>query len=138
MAENKMAEVAKLLGVELEEEFELYHIERKEKLGERHKLTESNGLMVFNECGGVWYKERYLFGLLVGSLEIKKLPYRPKRKETYWTYNLNQFDVVESYWSDWAQEFAMLKCGAVFRTKAEAIEARPRIYKELTGKEWTQ
>lgn len=138
MAENKMAEVAKLLGVELEEEFELYHIERKEKLGGIHKLTEQSGLMVFSECAGAWCKGRYLLGLLVGSLEVKKLPYRPKQKETYWTYNLNRFDVVDVCWSDWAQEFALLKCGAVFRTKAEAIAARPRIYKELTGKVWTE
>lgn len=134
---NKMAEVAKLLDVELEEEFEIYNI-GKEALNGRYKLTANSGLMVLKESGGVWCKAQFLSGLLVGSLEVKKLPYRPKRKETYWTYNLNYFDIVESWWSDWAQEFAMLKCGAIFRTKAEAIEARPRIYKELTGREWTE
>ena len=131
---NKMTEVAKLLGVELAEE--VFIVDgRGDQLG-TYRLTDCGFEM---KDGNGWFKSyAVLEDVLRGAYQIIKMPYRPKRKETYWTYNLNYFDIVESCWSDWAQEFAMLKCGAVFRTKAEAIAARPRIYKELTGKDWEE
>ena len=33
---------------------------------------------------------------------------------------------------------ATKSCGCVFRTKEEALAARPAKYKELTGKEWEE
>lgn len=137
MAENKMAEVAKLLELELEEEFKMRRADTKAEFVSKYKLTENDGLQEYDKTWG-WKKSVGMLALVTGRLEVVKLPYKPQKGEKYWTYNIDGFCVVDVVWSDWAQEFALLKCGAVFRTKAEAIEARPRIYKELTGKEWTQ
>ena len=139
---NKMAEVAKLLGVELNEDFEV----EDTIYGTKYTTRVSHiGLENYhnNGCcgGGIWITNNAMLReLLVGSVGVRILrkPWKPKSRETYWTYNLNYFDVVESCWSDWAQEFAMLKCGAVFRTREEAVAARERVYKELTGKEWRE
>lgn len=67
MAENKMNEVAKLLGVELEEEF------RIEGLTKKYKLTE-NGLRCWFDDFQQWYTSYYIEELLVGEAKIIKLP----------------------------------------------------------------
>ena len=67
MAENKMKEVAKLLGVELEEEFRIEGLTRK------HKLTE-NGLRCWFDDFQQWYASYYIDELLVGEAKIIKLP----------------------------------------------------------------
>ena len=71
MAENKMKEVAKLLGVELEEEFRLLFVN-----------TFSNGIYKLNKSGLVfkakdnknWQTTNKLHCLLNGNCEIVKLP----------------------------------------------------------------
>ena len=67
MAENKMNEVAKLLGVELEEEFRIEGLTRK------HKLTE-NGLRCWFDDFQQWYASYYIDELLAGEAKIIKLP----------------------------------------------------------------
>ena len=67
MAENKMNEVAKLLGVELEEEFRIEGLTRK------HKLTE-NGLRCWFDDFQQWYASYYIDELLTGEAKIIKLP----------------------------------------------------------------
>ena len=67
MAENKMEEVAKLLGVELEEEFRIDGLTRK------HKLTE-NGLRCWFDDFQQWYASYYIDELLTGEAKIIKIP----------------------------------------------------------------
>ena len=67
MAENKMNEVAKLLGVELEEEFKITDSNTK------YKLT-SNGLVGWSDYRQEWCYSTALQGLLAGSYQIIKLP----------------------------------------------------------------
>lgn len=68
MAENKMKEVAKLLGVELEEEFKInegdYNI---------FKLTEQ-GLKCYSDKISGWQYSLLLEYLIVGDIEIVKIP----------------------------------------------------------------
>ena len=64
MAKNKMEEVAKLLGVELEEEFKIKGLPAKYKLSK-------NGLKYYI---GQWNDSPWLQKLLTGEREIIKLP----------------------------------------------------------------
>ena len=64
---NKMKEVAKLLDLELEEEFRIEGLTRK------HKLTE-NGLRCWFDDFQQWYASYFLDELLVGEAKIIKLP----------------------------------------------------------------
>ena len=66
MAKNKMKEVAKLLGVELEEEFIRYGFPNK------HKLSE-NGLMYWSDIYQQWLFSSEIGDLLTGKYEIVKL-----------------------------------------------------------------
>ena len=67
MAENKMSEVAKLLGVELEEEFKI------EGLSNKYKLS-NYGLMCWAVKLQRWYISTRVGELLTGEKKIIKLP----------------------------------------------------------------
>ena len=67
MAENKMKEVAKLLGVELEEEFRI-NVSPLE-----FKLTKS-GLLYWSNALQMWERSRAIEELLIGQYEIIKIP----------------------------------------------------------------
>ena len=65
--ENKMKEVAKLLGVELEEEFRI-NVSSLE-----FKLTKS-GLLYWSNALQMWKRSRAIEELLIGQYEIIKIP----------------------------------------------------------------
>ena len=67
MAENKMKEVAKLLGLELEEEF------RIKNSNFRYKLSK-DGFMFWSDYNQDWFCISKLEQLLIGYCEIIKLP----------------------------------------------------------------
>ena len=67
MAENKMNEVAKLLGVELEEEFRI-NVSPLE-----FRLTKS-GLLYWSNALQMWERSRSIEELLIGQYEIIKIP----------------------------------------------------------------
>ena len=64
---NKMKEVAKLLGVELEEEFRI-NVSTLE-----YKLTKS-GLLYWSNALQMWERSRAIEELLIGQYEIIKIP----------------------------------------------------------------
>ena len=64
---NKMKEVAKLLGVELEEEFRI-NVSTLE-----YKLTKS-GLLYWSNASQMWERSRSIEELLIGQYEIIKIP----------------------------------------------------------------
>ena len=67
MAENKMNEVAQLLGLELEEEFRIE--------GFPHKYTLSeNGLVSWSDYWQLWVQSDILGRLLTGKYQLVKLP----------------------------------------------------------------
>lgn len=67
MAGNKMKEVAKLLGLELEEEF------KADGFRCEYKLT-NDGLMYWSYLDSKWLISTFLKELLTGELKIIKLP----------------------------------------------------------------
>lgn len=130
MTKNHMAEVAKMLGVELGEEFIVdkgsNHLEecRIAKTGLHDVRTSGRCCEMLTE-------------ILTGEYEIIKLPWRPKVRGMYWSY-LGDFSIFSSFWDETSLDYMRLKCGCVFRTEEEAIAARPQKYKELTEKEWEE
>lgn len=145
---SKMAEVAKLLGVELDEVFDVEDGFRDEMDRKKTCCLTEEGLQVYvrviscrGDIAGKWVDdERLLGGLLCDNdrFKIVKKPWRPKDGETYYTYVSRCFFVNRYTWSSDAWEYGILKSGVVFRTKEEAVAARPRVYKEMTGKAWSE
>ena len=132
MSKNLIPLIAKELGVEIGEEFKLK--------GKDYKYRFSDDeFQWYAPTNGVWTilgAKCDFCDLVHGWVGIIKLPFEPHKGEYYWTYNSDDFSIVETDWAGLAGEYCKKACGCIFRTEAEAIKARPAKYKELTGKEW--
>ena len=126
---NLMPEVAKLLGVEIGEEF---RIDNPGADG-RYKINEFGNLMYASSSAGEW-DESLCFkinSLLSGLHTIIKVPFKPKHGEEYWTVEEDR--LFGDDWTDSLVDYSYLKLGNCFRTKEEAEANADRIRKEIMG-----
>lgn len=130
MSKNLIPQIAEMLGLQLGEEFkvqgydDLTYVFASDGL----KLIYDNGLEISNLTAKV-----ALVALLTGKDEIIKLPWKPKKGETYWTFGSAQLQWhVTSYcWQGNPDDVAMIKAGWAYRTRAEAETALPAVAKEM-------
>jgi hypothetical protein len=128
MTKNLIPIIAKELGVEIGEEFAIKGIENT-KYRFQSDMLEASTINTVWICSGLHINR-------LAEVEIIKLPFEPKAGEKFWTY-WTDWSVTDFEWKDKTANFDFRKfCGCVFRTREEAIKARPEKYKELTGKEW--
>lgn len=133
MAENLMTEVAALLGVELGEEFIIENADRKETV-----VLAADGLHVIqpNDVLGPDHG-KLLSKILQGLYDVKKLPWEPKRGESY--YAINIADTTTTYiawhaWNGYVRDYVSLQLGIIYKTKEEAQAHMSEDYERLTGK----
>ena len=129
MSKNLIPKIAKMLGVELGEEFKIKGYD-----GLTYKLTD-NGLELTTVDGQKtkWFDHGALNSLLKGKMEIVKLPWKPKKGETYYTFELlgGKWIVHLLWWAGSPNGYALLEKGWVYRTKEEAEAALPAVAAEL-------
>lgn len=126
MAKNYMQDVARMLGVDLEEEF---------------KLTGHSGTFVLTNKGMMWLaldKRRSsevfaLEDLLTGRNEIVRLPWQLKVGDEYYYPDSNFRCVYSTNWSNEASDYAYKEAGMIFRTKEECELAIPELRKKFLG-----
>lgn len=126
---NLIPQIAEMLGVELGEEF---------KIKGREYIFHfvDNGLIAYRTDGSVLpYKNclAHFLWLINGEEEIIKLPWKPKKGDTYFSFELlgDTWIVASSIWGGFPNEYALLDKGWVFRTRAEAGDALPAVAKEM-------
>lgn len=144
---NYMKQVAEMLGVSMNEVFEVEDDFRGEMDKKKTCRLTEKGLQVHVRVIGCrgditdnWVGDgRLLIGLLSEGdrFNIVKKPWMPKDGDTYHSYFHSSFGVGLMVWDSLPSDFARYKSGMVFRNVKEAIDARPRIYEELTGKKWS-
>lgn len=132
MAKNLIPEIAKMLGVELGEEFkvkgddELTYIFTDDGL----KITFAGGI----EIAQTSINSAFV-ALVMGKDEIVKLPWKPKKCDVYYTFSFGglseEWVVVKQQWDAHPYERALLDKGWVYRTKEEAEAALPKVAKEM-------
>lgn len=129
MSKNLIPGIAKMLGVELGEEFKIKGFD-----GLTYKLTD-NGLELTTVDGQKtkWFDNGALNSLLKGKMEIVKLPWKPKKGETYYTFELlgGKWIVHLLWWAGSPNGYALLEKGWVYRTQKEAEAALPAVAAEL-------
>lgn len=122
---NYMENVAKMLGVELEEEF---MIDSSDKVYRFFK----NGLCF--QCSGAWLPAEYqFFDLIKGECKIIKLPWQPKEGDKYYHPASNFKDIYYAGWGNTIFDIALKEAGMIFRTKAECEAALPELRKKYLG-----
>ena len=128
MRKNLILQITQMLGVELGEEFKVVHKTRFEIIC---NFTLA-GLFVHKGDSGKYEKEP-LADIICGKAEIVKFPWKPKKGETYYTFELlgDKWVVRSSRWGGFPNEYALLGKGWVYRTEAEAQDALPKVAAEM-------
>jgi hypothetical protein len=121
-----MPEVLKLLGVEVGEKFNLvgsssnpFHFNKDYDLYD----DEGNYASLFNvSC------------ILRGTIEIEKLPWKPKDGEAYCIVTSDD-GVIHTVWWGYSDDYYRYNAGNCFRTTEEITpEIKQRILNEMKGK----
>lgn len=112
---NHMTEIAKMLGMEMEEEFGI-----RELTGGKFKLT-MRGMAFQSECGKVWVDVPEMLGhLLTDNFTIVRKPFVPKRRgEEYYVYD--EKIINRRTWADTPVDLSYFCSGNCFRTEQEAL-----------------
>lgn len=125
---NLISEIAKMLGVELGEEFKVVYKTGFEIICNFTK----EGVFVHKGDSGRYEKE-LLADIICGKVEIVKLPWKPKKGETYYTFELlgGKWIVHLLWWAGSPNGYALLEKGWVYRTQEEAEAALPAVADEM-------
>ena len=130
MSKNLIPEIAKMLGVELGEEFKIKGYD-----GLAYQFVDYGLKLSFqNDIGMTAIPTNVaLVNLLNGNDEIIKLPWQPKKGDVYFTFGrLGDKWVVRSlWWGGFPEEYALLDKGWVYRTCEEAQAALPKVAAEF-------
>ena len=124
MIKNHVPEVAKILGVEPGEEFQI-----SGKPKDNRFFISDEGLKL-RYGGKEYYAQSLLPELLTGKAEIVRRPWRPKQDEKYWsvaTYSDGDFDVVMNGYSGHSFDINNILMGNCFLTREAAEAAAPDI-----------
>lgn len=135
MAKILIPDIAKLLGVELDEEFQIRSSGCKKcepgiykfDLGEGLVKKDENG--VFNSNSSVEFED-----LCLGNYEVVKLPWEPKNGDHYFFASIPNRLVYETAWHGETCDFALKTLGLIYRTREEAEANFASDYGKLTGK----
>lgn len=116
---NNMEEVAKLFGVELDEEFELVfqppstcHATVKLTI-DGAKVVNTNVYDIFN------FKSYLLEHLIKGSYGIKRKPWKPRFNERYYSVGVDG-STEDGTWLNDFLDYTLYKIGNCYRTIEEA------------------
>ena len=135
MSKNLIPEIAKLLGVEMEEAFKIRRPDYEVCENGIYAFFENEGLMKKNEQGEFDNNSSIEFeDLCLGNYEIVKLPWKPKKDERYYIPSVSNQCVQKYFWHESTLDFAMKALGMIYRTKEEAEAHLAEDYERLTGK----
>ena len=124
---NYIKEVAKLLGYEIGEEFNIIYDNGEYPPYNPFKFTETS---LVDKDG--YNSNDVLILLLTGNYTAEKIPFVPKVGEYYWTYS----DIICRYiWDNTIFHKERKLLGIVFRTEQEAKDYLPTWQKRLKGEE---
>lgn len=122
MSRNYMPEVAKMLGVEIGEEFDVFNNEGEKVAYSPCKITDNAIVDFEGDENSV-----LLYSLLTGNYTLQIRPWRPKDGFEYWVV-LSDGYVKWCYFSKGnASHLANLNMGNCFPTEEAAEAARPEM-----------
>ena len=127
MSKNYMPEVARMLGVEIGEEFDIFDNDGEKIVYSPYKITD-NAIV---DCEGDPIPGLF-YDLLTSKYTLQKCPWRPKDGEKYW-YCSAQDGCV--YWAIFCtgmtRDLALLNMGNCFPTKEAAEAAVPEMLEKF-------
>ena len=127
---NLMLEVAKLLGVNIGEEFIIENKDHKETV-----VLAMDGFHVIQPNNVVGPDHgKLLSKVLQGLYAVKKIPWEPQEGDMYYVLNTRALFIESFMWDNGTFDYLAKNMGIIYRTKAEAEAHLEEDYKRLTGK----
>lgn len=127
MSKNHMPEVARMLGVEIEEEFDIFDNDGEKIVYSPYKIT--NNAIV--DCEGDTSRN-LVCGLLTGEFTLQKYPWRPKEGEGYYYIrSTDGFLSRSTFHNVDTVDLALLNMGNCFPSKEAAETAAPEMMKKF-------
>ena len=126
MSKNCMPEVAKMLGLEIGEEFNAFDEDGKKFAYGPYKITD-NAIV---DCE-VESSPSLLYNLLTGEYTLQKRPWRPKDREGYWYITCNKDIYWDYFRTNNSCDLAFLNMGNCFPTKETAEAAVPEMLEKF-------
>ena len=129
---NYWKQFANMLGLELEQEFELIDQDSKIKNRDTYKVTE-NGIYYKSGKEDDWFAEPSdtVDGLLRGEYEIVPKPWEPKEEEQYWFYSKTLNQTISRTWCGQNYDLLLWKVGNCFKTEEEAKTKGKEIMEQI-------
>ena len=130
MSKNLIPEIARMLGVEIGEEFKVEGVADK-----TYKFI-IDELIVCGEKNanhGYVSANMMLVSLAKGNANLIKLPWKPKKGDAYFSFGLlgDKWVVRPFWWDGFPNKYALLDKGWVYRSQAEAQAALPKVAAEM-------
>lgn len=126
MAKNLIPEITRMLGVEIGEEFKI------------KGATGVDSTIFWFDLDGLHAEtcemaDVTLWQLVLGNETIVKLPWKPKKGDAYYTFEVfrGKWVVRSLWWTGAPCNYALLDKGWVFRTKEEAEDALTKVAAEM-------
>lgn len=133
---NLIPEIAKMLGVEIGEEFKI-HWNGVEQNG-IYRFTDYRFEVKFKNEND-WNDCSVLTELCNGGMTIIKIPFEPKLGDLYyWVSMVAQPGIERKHYRCETFDYTNRYCGNCFRSEAEAQAHKQEIYEKLTGKKWEE
>ncbi|MEE1194912.1 MAG: hypothetical protein U0K79_08970 [Phascolarctobacterium sp.] len=130
MAKNLIPEIAKMLGVEVGEEFTIENKDHKETV-----VLAADGFHVIQPNNVVGPDHgKLLSKVLQGLYDVVKKPWEPKEGEYFYYPDVKRKAVCRLPWDSQFFDFAMKALDMVYRTQEEAEAHLAEDYERLTGK----
>lgn len=118
-----MQEVAKMLGVEIGEKFDV--MDKNGSIVAYSPYRFTNDSIIDYDDDDMAYSQ--LWYLLTGEYTIQKRPWKPKDDGKYYTVSLNGRVTWCHFYKDEEASLAMLNMGNCFPTEEEAVAAVPEM-----------
>ena len=131
MSKNLILQIVEMLGLQLGEEFKV-----KTRGGNEYICNFiMAGLFEHDNKESGSYNKELLAEMLCGHAEIIKLPWKPKKDETFYTFGIhateNKWVVVSCKWWDNVKNLALYRLGWIYHSQKEAEAALPNIATEM-------
>lgn len=129
---NYWKQFAEMLGLELEQEFNLTNADGKKINYASYKITE-NGLCFKGTTNGAWHSESSIFlkNLLSGDYKAVSKPWKPSEGYKYWWYSIAWNQAIDNEFNSPIGDLLHWKVGNCFKTKEEAETKGKEIMEQI-------
>lgn len=127
---NYWKQFAKMLKLELEQEFVLTDVDGNRIDGFTYTITE-DGIFYKSKISNDLLKTELIDALLNGCIKAVTKPWKPKKGEKYWFYLYGTKEVIYSRWSDGTYDLLLWKEGNCFKTEEEAKTKGKEIMEQI-------